>query len=102
MWCQGKIVDFLREEKDTHVFVKIEWNDKYVRDGDSKVTKKQLKKTNWNPNTPIGGAWREVLYHKLMNSEYIFKGNSSKQPHQVSMCVALWEVWGQHTVEGGP
>ena len=39
MWCQGKVVDFIREVKDKHVFVKIEWNDKYVRDGDSNVTK---------------------------------------------------------------
>jgi len=28
MWCQGKVVDFIREVKDKHVFVKIEWNDK--------------------------------------------------------------------------
>ncbi len=39
MWCQGKVVDFIRESEDKHVFVKIEWNDKCVRDGDSKVTK---------------------------------------------------------------
>ena len=70
MWCQSKIVDFIREVKDKHVFVKIEWDDKYVRDGDSnKVTKNQLKKTKWNPNIPVGGAWREDLYHKVMNSE---------------------------------
>ena len=57
MWCQSKIVDFIREVKDKHVFVKIEWNDKYMRDGDSKVTKNQLKMTKWNPKTPVGGAW---------------------------------------------
>ncbi len=64
--------------KDKHVFVKIEWNDKYVRDGDSKVTKNQLKKMKWNPNTPVGGAWREDLHHKIMNREYFFRGNTSK------------------------
>ena len=69
MWCQNKIVDFIRKVKDKHDFVKIEWNDKYVRDGDSKVTKNQLKKTKWNPKTPVGGAWREKLHHKLMNKE---------------------------------
>jgi hypothetical protein len=42
MWCQSKIVDFIGV-KDKHVFLKIEWNDKNVRDGDSKVTKNQLK-----------------------------------------------------------
>ena len=78
MWYEGKVVDFIGEVKDKHVFVKNEWNDEYVRDGDSKVTKKQLKKTKWNPNTPVGGAWQEDLYHKLMNSEQIFKGNTSK------------------------
>jgi hypothetical protein len=25
MWCQGKVVDFIRELKDKHVFVKIEY-----------------------------------------------------------------------------
>jgi hypothetical protein len=69
MWCQGKVVDFIREVKDKHVFVKIEWCDMYVRDCDSKVAKNQLKKTKWNPNTPVGGAWREDLHHKLINKE---------------------------------
>jgi hypothetical protein len=43
IWCQGKVVDFIREVEDKQVFVKIEWSDKCVRDGDSKVMKKQLK-----------------------------------------------------------
>jgi hypothetical protein len=64
MWCQGKVVDFIREVKDKHVFVEIEWCDKYVRDGDSKVTENQLKKTKWNLSTLVGGAWREDLHHK--------------------------------------
>jgi hypothetical protein len=67
MWCQGKVVDFIRESKEKHVVVKIEWSDKCVKDGDQKITKNQLKKMKWNPNVPIGGAWREDLYHKLMN-----------------------------------
>jgi hypothetical protein len=57
MWCQGKVVDFIRELEDKHVFVMIEWSEKYVRDGDPKATKKQLKTTNCNPNAPVGGAW---------------------------------------------
>jgi hypothetical protein len=40
------------------VYVKIEWSDKCVRDGDLKITRNQLKKTKWNPNVPVGGAWR--------------------------------------------
>ncbi len=39
MWCQGKVVDFIREPKDKHVLVKIEWSDKCVREGDLKITK---------------------------------------------------------------
>ena len=69
MWCQGKVVDFIRESNDKHVFVKIEWSDKCVREGDVKITKNQLKKTKWNPSLPVGGALREDLYHKLMNKE---------------------------------
>ncbi len=69
MQCRGEVVDFIREVKDNHVFVKIEWCDKYVRDGDLKVTKNQLKKTKWNPNTLVGGALREDLHHKLINKE---------------------------------
>ena len=64
--------------KDKHVFVKIECNYKYVRYGDSKVTKNQLKKMKWNPITPVGGARREDLHHKIMNREYFFRGNTSK------------------------
>ncbi len=43
--------------KEKHVFVKIEWIDKFVREGDLKITKNQLKKTKWNPSSPVGGAW---------------------------------------------
>ena len=46
MWCQGKVVDFIRESKENHVFVKIEWSDKCVREGDLKITKNQLKRRN--------------------------------------------------------
>ena len=51
------------------MFVKIEWSDKCVREGDLKIMKNQLKKTKWNPSSPVGGTWREDLYHKLMNEE---------------------------------
>ncbi len=68
MWCQGEVVDFIRELKDgKHVFVTIEWSEKYVRDGDLKTAKNQLKKMTWNPKVPIQGAWWEDLYHKLMS-----------------------------------
>jgi hypothetical protein len=40
MCFQDKVVDFSRESKDKHVFVKIEWSDKCVREGDPKITKK--------------------------------------------------------------
>jgi len=44
MWCQGKVMDSIRESEDKHVFVKIEWSDKCVREGDLKITENQLKK----------------------------------------------------------
>jgi hypothetical protein len=47
----------LKESIDKHVYVKIEWSDKCVRDGDLKISRNQLKKTKWNPNVPVGGAW---------------------------------------------
>ena len=56
MWCQGKVVDFIRESKEKYVFVKIEWSDKCVREGDLKITKNQLKKTKLNPSSPVVGA----------------------------------------------
>jgi hypothetical protein len=72
VWCQGRVVAFIKESIDKHVYVKIEWSDKCVRDGDLKITINQLKKTKWNPNVPVGWAWREDLYHKLMHKGYIF------------------------------
>ena len=45
VWCKGRIVAFIKESIDKHVYVKIEWSDKCVRDGDLKITRNQLKKT---------------------------------------------------------
>ena len=45
VWYQGRAVDFIKESIDKHVFVKIEWSDKCVKDGDLKITKNQLKQT---------------------------------------------------------
>ena len=63
------MVDFIRESKENYVFVKIEWSDKCVREGDLKITKNQLKRRNGIRGHPVGGAWREDLYHKLMHKE---------------------------------
>jgi hypothetical protein len=42
-------------------------------------------------------------YHELMIREFIFKGNTPKTVtfDVGEMYVALWEVWGHNTVEGG-
>ena len=37
--CQGRVVAFIKESIDKHVYVKIEWSDKCVRDGDLKITR---------------------------------------------------------------
>ncbi len=55
MWCQGRVVAFIKESINKHVYVKIEWSDKCVRDRDLKITRNQLKKTKWNPNVPLVG-----------------------------------------------
>ena len=55
MWCQGRVVAFIKESIDKHLYVKIEWSDKCVRDGDLKITRNQLKNTKWNPNVPLVG-----------------------------------------------
>jgi len=48
------------------------------------------------------GSWQEELFHELVTRDFIFKGNTPKTVNLiwVSMCVALWELWGQNTVEG--
>jgi len=43
VWGQGRVVAFIKESIDKHVYVKIESSDKYVRDGDLKITRNQLK-----------------------------------------------------------
>ena len=30
VWCQGRVVAFIKESIDKHVYVKIEWSDKCV------------------------------------------------------------------------
>jgi len=57
VWGQGRVVAFIMESIDKHVYVKIESSDKCVRDGDLKITRNQTKKKKWNPNVPVGGAW---------------------------------------------
>ena len=51
----------------------------------------------------ILGSWQEELYHELMIRYFMFRETLLKQLHLmwVSMCLALWEVWGHNTVEGG-
>jgi hypothetical protein len=67
MWCQGKVEDFIRESKEKHVVVKIEWSDKCVKDGDPKITKKTTEKDKMESKcTNLRGLVRGI-YHKLMN-----------------------------------
>jgi len=39
VWGQGRVVAFIKESIDKHVFVKIESSDKCMRDGDLKITR---------------------------------------------------------------
>ncbi len=52
VWCQGRVVAFIKESIDKHVYVKIEWSDKCVRDGDLKITRNQLKKDEMESERP--------------------------------------------------
>jgi len=53
VWCQGRVAASIKESIDKHLYVKIEWSDKCVRDGDLKIMRNQLKKMKWNPNVPV-------------------------------------------------
>jgi hypothetical protein len=55
MWCQGRVIDFIRKSEDKHVIVNIEWSDKCLKDGDDKISRHQLKKKDWNPENQFGG-----------------------------------------------
>ena len=68
-WYQGKVVEYISESKNKHVIVKIEWNEDCLREGDPKITREKLLRTNWNPEEPCDGAWREDLYHKILKSK---------------------------------
>ena len=46
VWCQRRVVAFIKESIDKHVYVKIEWSDKCVRDGNLKITRNQRKRRN--------------------------------------------------------
>ena len=65
-WCQGEVIEFLSEKDNTHVIVRIEWNEKCLKKGDPTITKQKLMRTKWNPDKPGNGAWREDLYHKIL------------------------------------
>ena len=65
-WCQGEVVEFLSEKDNTHVNVRVKWNENCLKPGDPNITKQKLMRTKWNPDKPGNGAWREDLYHKLL------------------------------------
>ena len=55
-WCQGEVIEFTKELDEKHVIVKIEWNEKCLKEGDSTITKQSLLRTKWNPDKPSNGA----------------------------------------------
>ena len=59
--------ELIKELYEKHVIVKIEWNGKYLKEGDPTITKQKLLRTKWNSDKPSNGAWREDLYHKVLN-----------------------------------
>lgn len=54
VWCKGLVVAVLKGDK-----VHVEWDEDYLRPGDSKITKEKLLLTKWNKHTHQG--WRMDL-----------------------------------------
>jgi len=65
-WYQGEVIEFIKDLDEKHVIVKIEWNEKCLKEGDPTITKQKLLRTKWNPDKPSNGAWREDSYHKVL------------------------------------
>ena len=64
-WYQGEVIGFIKKLDGKHMIVKIEWNEKCLKEGDPTITKQKLLRTKWNPGKPSNGPWREDLYHKV-------------------------------------
>ena len=54
MWCRGVVVAVMKNSK-----VHIEWEEKFLRDGDPPVTKERLLTTKWNKN--VNEGWRCIV-----------------------------------------
>ena len=67
-WCQGTVVNIVKEKEDTFVVVEVEWNKQCLEKGDPKKSREKLMKTKWNPDKPVDGAWRQDLRHKIFKN----------------------------------
>ena len=67
-WCQGTVTKFIREKDNSHVIVEVEWDSASLSEGDPTTTKEKLLRTQWNPQRPKDGSWRENLHHKIMKN----------------------------------
>ena len=65
-WCQGTVKKLVREKENSHMIVEVEWNSDCLGEGDPTTTKEKLSQSQWNPERPINGGWREDLHHKIL------------------------------------
>jgi len=66
-WCQGKVTKLVKEEKDC-IVVECKWDSKFVKRGESRITKEKLKKSDWNPESHTARSWRQDLHHLVKTS----------------------------------
>ena len=62
-WAQGNVVELVKEKSKNIWIVKIEWDEKCVREGEDSVTREELRRKNWNPDIHVEGVWRKDLRH---------------------------------------
>ena len=48
----------LTKEDVYYIVIECMWGSKFVKHGDSRITKETLKKSNWNPETHTPQLWR--------------------------------------------
>jgi len=66
-WAQGNVVELVKEKSKNIWIVKIEWDEKCVMEGEDSVTREELRRKNWNPDTHVEGVWRKDLRHLIGN-----------------------------------
>ena len=62
-WCNGVIISILSEKSDC---VKVRWNNEFLCQDESKITKEKLLVSKWNPKKASKGAWGSILFRLVV------------------------------------